>query len=163
MSRTCIRPAVPADAGTIVRLVRQLALFEKEPVETVRLTESDIVRDGFGDHPRFEALIAELDGEPAGFAVFFHNYSTWEGQAGLWVEDIFVEERARDRGLGRQLMVEIARVARARGCPRVELSVLAWNPAREFYARIGFDHMEEWLPYRITEPALGTLAMGLDG
>ena len=160
MSEGSIRPAGPEDAGDIVRLVRALAAYENEPVETVRMTEADVLRDGFSEPRRFEVLLAEDAGEAVGFALFFHNYSTWEGRAGIYVEDLFVEERARGQGLGRALVVEIARIAKARDCPRIGLWVLHWNPTREFYHRIGINHMDEWLPYRMVEPENGRLAEG---
>ncbi len=160
MSEGSIRPAGPEDAGDIVRLVRALAAYENEPVETVRMTEADVLRDGFSEPRRFEVLLAEDAGEAVGFALFFHNYSTWEGRAGIYVEDLFVEERARGQGLGRALVVEIARIAKARDCPRIDLWVLHWNPTREFYHRIGINHMDEWLPYRMVEPEIGRLADG---
>ena len=158
MSRTRIRWARPIDAGTIVRLVQALAAYENEPAESVKMTEADVLRAGFGEPRRFECLLAELDGEAVGFALFFHNYSTWEGRAGLYVEDLFVEERARGHGLGRALMAAIAAVARERDCPRVDLWVLHWNPTREFYHRIAMNHMREWLPYRMTGEAIASLA-----
>ena len=158
-----VRPAVSADAGTIVQLVRELAEYEKEPLTSVKMTEADVLRDGFGAERRFECLIAEVDGRAAGFALFFHNYSTWEGRAGLYVEDIYVSEWARGVGVGRRLLVEIAAVARSRGCPRVDLWVLHWNPARAFYDRIGFIDMADWRPYRLTGDALERLASERDG
>ena len=124
MPNTQVRFAVPDDAATIVRLVRSLAVYEKESVEIVRLTEADVLRDGFGDPPRFETLLAELDGTPVGFALFFHNYSTWQGRPGLHLEDLYVEEHARGHGLGADLLRELARIAQVRGCARMELSVL---------------------------------------
>lgn len=161
--KTAVRPATAADAGEIVRLVRALAAYENEPPESVKITEADVLRDGFGAVPRFEALLAELDGAVVGFALYFHNYSTWEGRAGLYVEDLFVEQHARGLGLGRKLLAAIAGIARKRGCQRIDLWVLHWNPTRGFYHRIGLNHMEEWLPYRMTEPDIGTLAAESDG
>ncbi|MDP6821951.1 MAG: GNAT family N-acetyltransferase [Dehalococcoidia bacterium] len=155
-----IRTAVPGDAGTIVQLVRSLAIYEKEPVETVQLTEAGVLRDGFGDSPWFEALLAELDGKAVGFALFFHNYSTWLGKPGLYLEDLYVEEQARGYGLGLDLMRELARIAAERGCARFELSVLDWNPTRDFYHRLGFEDMDEWLTYRLDEPGIEKLARG---
>jgi GNAT superfamily N-acetyltransferase len=156
--RLTIRAATPADAGTIVALIRELAIYEKEPLTSVKATEADILRDGFGPTPRFECLLAEVDGRPAGFALFFHNYSTWEGRAGLYVEDIFVSEWARGRKVGRRLLAAIAATAEARGCRRVDLSVLHWNPARAFYERIGLVEMTAWRPYRLKDAALAALA-----
>jgi ribosomal protein S18 acetylase RimI-like enzyme len=153
-----IRPAVPADAPTIVQLVRELAEYEREPLANVRITETDVLRDGFGPERRFECLLAEIDGRAAGFALFLHNYSTWLGRAGIHVEDIYVSEWARGSGLGRRLLAAVAAAARARGCRRVDLSVLHWNPARAFYERIGFKELSEWRPYRLADESLDRLA-----
>jgi len=158
MAMTRVRPATPNDSGTIVQLVQSLAVFEKEPIETVQLTEADVLRDSFGDSPLFETLLAELDGIAVGFALFFHKYSTWQGRPSLHLEDLYVEEHARGNGLGMDLMRELARIAEERGCARFELSVLDWNPTREFYHRIGFENMEEWLSYRLDEPGIAKLA-----
>ncbi len=156
-STTVIRPAARDDAATIVRLVRELADFEGLGHEA-RACEADILRDGFGAQPRFECLLAEVDGEALGFALFFHNYSTFEGRAGLYLEDIYVDERVRGLGLGRALMARLARLAIERGCARLELSVLHWNPAREFYRHLGFEHNADWLPYRVGGALLEALA-----
>lgn len=162
MTATLIRPARPEDAATIVELVRALAVYENEPLTSVKLTPEDVLRDGFGAEKRFEALIAELGGRPVGFALYFHNYSTWEGRAGLYVEDLFVLEEARGHGLGRQLITALAAIADARGCRRLDLNVLDWNPTRDFYHRLGISHMKEWLPYRLTQPALAKLGAEAD-
>ncbi len=158
MGEIRIRAAIASDASSIVGFVRKLALFEREPAANVRLTEADVLRDAFGPNPRFEVLIAEMDGAPAGFALFFPNYSTWEGRPGLYLEDIFVEESARRHGIGRKLIAALARIARERKCARIDLSVLDWNPARGFYRQLGFRHMETWQPFRLTGPALDALA-----
>lgn len=147
--RIRVRLACVADSPLIVHFIRELAAFEKEPPESVRITESDVERDGFGPTPRFETLIAELDGAPVGFALFFPNYSTWEGRPGLYVEDIFVEEHARRHGVGRQLMAAVARIAEQRGFARIDLAMLDWNPARAFYRSLGFEQMEWWQPFRL--------------
>lgn len=161
-----IRAATPEDAGTLVMLVRALAEYEKEPMSSVKLTEADLLRDGFTEPRRFEALIAELDGKPAGFALFFHNYSTWEGRAGIFIEDLFVLPTARGAGLGRKLITAVAAIAAQRGCPRVDLNVLDWNPTREFYHRLDINHMSDerqtWLPYRMTRRAIEILAADAD-
>jgi GNAT superfamily N-acetyltransferase len=162
MTKTAVRWADAKDASEIVRLVQALAIYEKEPVSIVKLTEADVLRDGFppdGGAKRFECLLAELDGTPVGMALFFHNYSTWEGRAGLYVEDLFVEEHARGHGLGRALMAALARVAADRDCPRLDLNVLDWNPTRDFYHRIEMAHMADWLPYRMTRGAIAALAV----
>ncbi len=151
---TRVRRATPEDAATIVRFVRALAEFEREPAESVRLTEVDVLRDGFGERPLFEVLIAELDGAAVGFALFFPHYSTWEGRATLYLEDLFVDEAARGHGIGRALLAALARLAVERGAPRIDLSVLDWNPAREFYHRLGMAHMDDWLPYRMSGEAI---------
>lgn len=153
-----VRWATSGDAPAIVRFIRGLAEFEREPASSVKVTEADIVRDGFGETPRFEALIADQDGSPVGFALFFMSYSTWEGTAGLYIEDLFVLEEARGSGAGRALMAAAAAVARERGCARLELSVLDWNPARGFYERLGMRHQESWLPYRLDAAGIEALA-----
>jgi GNAT superfamily N-acetyltransferase len=152
-----VRPAAPGDASAIVSMVRDLARFE-DMLDQVQITEADVLRDGFGAAPRFEALIAERDGAPVGFALFFHNYSTFEGRSGLYLEDIYVAPEARGAGAGKALMARVARIALERACPRFELSVLHWNPAREVYQRLGFRHSSDWLPYRLKGEALHHLA-----
>jgi len=159
MGTTIVRSATAADVETILRFIKGLAAFEKEP-DAVKATMADLLRDGFGEHPKFEVLIAEVDQEPVGFAFFFPTYSTWEGRPGLHLEDIFVVEQARGLGVGRALLVTLARIAVVRGYARLELSVLHWNPAREFYHRLGMKQQEEWLPYRISGEALQALAAG---
>ena len=117
-----VRPATPDDAATIVEFVRLLAEFEHEPVEHVRLTEDDVRRDGFGDAPAFEALIADLDGEAVGFALIFPNYSTWEGRPGIYVEDVYVRAEQRGGGVGEAIMTAIARLALERDAARIDLN-----------------------------------------
>ncbi len=158
MPLTAVRPAAPEDAGEIVRLVRALAAYEHEPLASVKLTEAIVGRDAFGPTPCFEALLGELDGEVVGLALYFHNYSTWEGRPGLFLEDLFVEQRARGHGLGRALLVALARIARDRGCGRIEFNVLEGNPAREFYHRLAIEPLEAWRPYRMNEAAIRRLA-----
>ncbi len=157
MPQITVRPATPADVETILTFIKGLAAFEREP-DAVKTTVDDLRRDGFGEHPKFETLIAELDGQPVGFALFFPTYSTWEGRPGIHLEDIFVIEQVRGQGVGRKLMAALAAIAVARDYPRLELSVLHWNPAREFYHRLGMGHLEEWLPYRLSGEALRALA-----
>jgi len=161
MSETRIRWAQAEDAGEIVRLVRALTLYENEPVEIVKLDEAAVRRDGFpppGQPRRFECLLAELDGRTVGLALFFPNYSTWEAGPGIYVEDLFVDEAARGHGLGQALMAAVAQIAQARGCGRVDLNVMHWNPTRDFYQRIGMRHMNDWLPYRMSGEAIAELA-----
>ena len=157
-----IRWARPDDAAHIVRLIKDLAAFEKEPESSVKMTEADILRDGFGmpsgSPVRFECLIGEKDGDPVGLCLFFHNYSTWEGRAGLYIEELFVSEQLRGSGLGRDLMAAMAAIAVARNCPRIDLSVLHWNPARAFYERQEMHEMDEWRSYRMERDAIAKLA-----
>lgn len=151
-----IRDATVDDAGTILAMVKGLALFEKAP-DAVRATEEDFRREGFGPRPSFRCAIAELDGRAAGFALWFYNFSTWEGRRGIYLEDLFVEPWARGHALGERLVRHVAAIAVREGCGRLDLWVLRWNPARGFYERLGLRHMEEWLPYRIDGEALRRL------
>lgn len=157
MPSITIRPATVADIDTILHFIKSLAAFEREPA-AVKTTPEDLLRDGFGAQPKFETLIAEMGDTPVGFALFFPSYSTWEGRAGLHLEDIFVEESARRHGVGQQLMQTLAALAVERGYARLELQVLDWNPAREFYHRLGMEHLQEWLSYRVSGAALRKLA-----
>jgi ribosomal protein S18 acetylase RimI-like enzyme len=152
-----IRPATAEDVPTLLALIRALARYEHAE-DKVHADEATLRAEGFGGRPAFEAIIAYVDGRPAGFALFFHNFSTWVGRRGLYVEDLFVEEWARGRGLGERLLAELAGIAVARGCRRLDLSVLTWNPARAFYERIGLRQLDEWLPYRIEGEGLQALA-----
>ncbi|MEQ9643773.1 MAG: GNAT family N-acetyltransferase [Alphaproteobacteria bacterium] len=163
MATTQIRPATPDDAATVVRLIKALAVYENEPESVVEMTEANFRAHGFGERPYFECLLAELDGEAVGFALYFHNYSTWTGKPGIYLEDLFVDERARGHGLGRALVEELARIAQARDCGRLDLSVLHWNQTRDFYHRIGMKHMADWLPYRLDRAGMATLAANREG
>jgi GNAT superfamily N-acetyltransferase len=157
MGDIVIRPAGPEDVATLLQLIRALAEFEKLAHE-VRASEADLLREGFGPTPRYEALLAEEDGRALGFALYFHTFSTFEGRSGLHLEDIFVRDQARGRGIGRKLMGRLAAIAAERDCARLDLSVLHWNPARRFYDRLGMKQMAEWLPYRLAGPGLAQLA-----
>ena len=152
-----IRKATAEDVPTLLDLIRALARYE-DAEDKVHADEATLRSEGFGDRPAFEAIIAYVDGRPAGFALFFHNFSTWVGRRGLYVEDLYVEEWARKQGLGLKLLAELARIATSRGCRRLDLSVLKWNPARAFYERIGLRHLDEWLPYRVEGEGLHSLA-----
>ncbi len=154
MSAVTIRPAAPADAATIVALVRELADFERLS-HYAKITVADVERD-LGRY--FEALLAERGGEPLGLALFFHSDSTFEGRPSLCLEALFVRDQARGTGVGRRLLAALAALARERGCKRLDLMVLDWNPAREVYAHLGFKQIEEWLPYRLSGDALDRLA-----
>jgi GNAT superfamily N-acetyltransferase len=161
MSAVAIRPAAAADMGLLLALVRDLAAYERAP-EAVVATEEDLRLHGFGQEPRFEALLAFIGERPAGFALYFPNFSTWLGRPGLYLEDIFVGEWARRRGVGRALMARLAAIALDRGWGRIDFSVLDWNPARQFYERLGCAARGQWLPYRAEGEALRRLA-ALDG
>ncbi len=161
MSELVIRAAGPEDVGTLMGFVRDLAAFERVP-DAVRASEADLLRDGFGPVPRFEARLALLDAAPCGFTLFFTSYSTWEGRPGLYLEDIYVADWARRRGVGRRLLADLAQIALARDYRRLDLSVLDWNPARGFYESIGLSHNSGWLPYRVSGAGLKALAQARD-
>lgn len=152
-----IRAATAADVPLLLRMIRELAAFEEAEHE-VKADEARLLAEGFGPRPGFEALVAEVAGEAAGFALFFHNFSTWEGRKGLYVEDLYVRPAARRHGVGRRLLAACAAIARQRGCARLDLAVLDWNPARGFYQRLGFTPMTAWLPQRLSGAALERLA-----
>jgi GNAT superfamily N-acetyltransferase len=157
MAEVTIRAATAADAGTIVRMIRALAEYERL-LDRVRIEEADVLRDGFGPRPCFECLLAESAGDTVGFALYMTDYSTFDGRPGIFVEDLFVTEPARGRGVGRLLLARLAALARERGGASLSLVVLDWNPARAFYDRLGFAEASGWLPYRMTGAALEGLA-----
>jgi GNAT superfamily N-acetyltransferase len=153
-----IRPATVADAALVLAFIRDLAEYERLPHEVVA-TEELLRETLFGPAPGAEVLLAELDGEPAGFALFFHNFSTFLGRRGLYLEDLLVRPAARGRGVGRALLARLAAIARERECGRFEWSVLDWNEsAIGFYRALGAVPMEDWTVYRVTGAALDRLA-----
>ncbi|HEX9200880.1 MAG TPA: GNAT family N-acetyltransferase [Acidobacteriaceae bacterium] len=153
-----IRPATPADIPQILAFIRELADYEREPASAVA-THEDLLRDGFSEPRRFHCLIAEYDGSPAGFALYFYNYSTWRGHAGIYLEDLFVKPHFRGKGIGKALLSAVAAIAVAEGCPRFEWSVLDWNqPAIDFYNSLGATAMSEWTIMRVSGDALPSLA-----
>ena len=153
-----IRPATPDDVAMILRLVRELAIYEREP-EAVVATEAMLGDALFGAQPAAEAVIAEVDGVTEGFALFFHNFSTWTGRRGLYLEDLYVTPGARGRGLGKALLSHLAGLALDRRCARFEWAVLDWNtPAIDFYDSVGAASMDEWTVRRVTGDALVKLA-----
>jgi len=157
-----IRPATRDDVALILTFIRELATFEREP-DAVFATEADLLRDGFSaDSPRrFDCLIGLLDGQPAGFALYFHNYSTWRGRAGIHLEDLFVRPECRGKGLGRALIEEVAHIAGAEGCVRMQWDVLEWNlPAVGFYEQMGAAMLLEWRTMRVVDERLKTLGAG---
>jgi len=150
-----IRFATAQDAEVIVGFVRGLALYEREP-EAVEVTPEILRGQMESDDPPFECLLAEEDGAPVGFALFFRNYSSWRGRPGLFLEDLFVPERHRRKGVAGALLKRLAAIAMARGYGRMEWSVLNWNtPAHAFYRSLGAAPLDEWTIWRISADALG--------
>ena len=153
-----IRNATAGDVPLILQLIRELAEYEKLS-HLVVATAEDLRRDGFSERPYFHVLIAEWDGEPAGYALYFHNYSTFRGRPGLFLEDLFVRPQFRKKGIGKALLLRLAKVAVDKGCARFEWQVLDWNtPSIEFYKSLGAEVMKEWLTMRVTGEALTKLA-----
>ena len=155
-----LRAATRDDVPAIRQLIRDLAEYEKEPQSAV-VTEADLLRDGFGERPLFRVVMAEWEGEVAGFAFYFFNYSTWQGRPGLYLEDLFVRPAHRGRGIGKALLVHLAGVALRENCGRFVWQVLDWNePALRFYESLGARVMKEWLTMRVDGEALRRLAQG---
>jgi GNAT superfamily N-acetyltransferase len=153
-----IRPATRADAATIAALVRELADYEKL-LHEAKARPEDFLRELESPNPVVHVLIAEWNGEPAGFALYFFNFSTFVGRPGLYLEDLFVRPAQRSHGIGRALLSELARVAQARDCGRMEWAVLDWNePALRFYQSLGARQMKEWIVHRLTPVEIGRLA-----
>lgn len=153
-----IRPATPSDAGTIATLVRELADYEKL-LHEARATDEDFRRELTAETPVIRVLIAEWDGVAVGFALYFFNYSTFVGRAGLYLEDLFVRPTMRGKGVGRELLRALARIARDRGCGRMEWAVLDWNePALKFYRTLDARPMKEWIVHRLTPVEIEKLA-----
>jgi len=152
-----IRPANSDDISQLLELIGELADYERAPNEAVATPE--LIHEAlFGERPSAEAVIAEWEGSPAGFALFFHNFSTWLGRPGLYLEDLFVRQTMRGRGIGKALLLHLARLARERGCGRMEWSVLDWNqPAIDFYRSLGAVPMDEWTVFRLDRNALNAL------
>jgi len=154
MPRISVRPAAPDDVPLLHRLVCELADYEQLR-DSVTATESDLARALFGEHPACEAVVGLADDAPAGFALFFHNYSTFAGKPGLYLEDLYVRSEARGCGLGKALFMHLARTAVERGCGRMEWTALHWNaPAIAFYERLGARAMDDWRLFRLTGEAL---------
>src|SRR5438445_11650868 len=153
-----IRPATAADVPVILELIRALATYERAPNE-VTATEQGLVEVLFGAKPAAEVLLAFEDETAVGFAVFFHNFSTWLGLPGLYLEDLFVRPEHRGKGYGRALLVDLAKIARDRGCGRMEWAVLDWNePAMQFYRKLGAKPMDEWTVFRLKRYGINRLA-----
>lgn len=155
---TTIRPATAADVGLILKFIRALAVYEREP-DAVEATEEDLLRHGFGQNPYYQCVIAEHDGAPAGFALYFYDYSTWLGRPGLYLEDLFVEPQYRGLGIGKALLRRIAAIALEKGCARMKWEVLDWNqPAIDFYGGLGAEFLDTWRNVRVSGDALKKLA-----
>ena len=153
-----IRSATEADAALIVDLIKDLAEYEREPDKAIATTE-DIIRDGFGERPKFRCVIAEWQGEACGFALFYYNYSTWWGRAGIHLEDLFVRPPYRGKGIGKALLVHLAQICLKEDLRRLEWQVLDWNtPAFDFYKSLGARHLKEWWNMRVDGEALRKLA-----
>jgi GNAT superfamily N-acetyltransferase len=153
-----IRTARLADVPTILQLIRDLATYERAPNE-VTATEEQLVDVLFGEKPAAEVLLAFENETPVGFAVFFRNFSTWLGRPGLYLEDLFVKPEKRGKGYGHALLVDLAKIARDRGCGRMEWAVLDWNdPAIQFYHKLGAKPMNEWTVFRLTRDGIARLA-----
>ena len=157
-----IRPARVQDVPIILQLIRDLATYERAP-DQVTATEEQLVDVLFGDKPAADVLLAFEGDSPVGFAVYFYNFSTWLGRAGLYLEDLFVKPQDRGKGYGRALLVELAKIARDRGCGRMEWAVLDWNePAIKFYRALGAQPMHEWTVFRLTSEEIAKLADAAD-
>jgi GNAT superfamily N-acetyltransferase len=153
-----IRPARVEDCSTIVDLIRELAVYERLEHE-VRAGAEEIRSNLFGPRPYAEALIAEVDGGAVGIALFFHNFSTFRGQPGIYLEDLFVRPEHRGRGIGKALLASLARIGLERGCGRLEWSVLDWNePSIGFYRSLGALPQDDWTVFRVADAPLARLA-----
>ncbi|MEX8194076.1 GNAT family N-acetyltransferase [Comamonas guangdongensis] len=161
MNTLNIRPATEQDIDLILHFVRELAIYEKAEHE-VLATPEHVRRTLFCANPAVFGLICEVDGKAVGFAVYFFNYSTWQGQHGLYLEDLYVTPDARGHGAGKALLQHLAQIAVDRNCGRFEWSVLDWNtPSIQFYDRLGALPQNEWIRYRMTGTALQALAAGV--
>jgi GNAT superfamily N-acetyltransferase len=158
MSDLQIRSATPEDIPQILAFIRELAEYERAPEQAIAKGE-DLMRDGWGKEPKFRVVIAEWQGTPAGFALFFYNYSTWQGQPGLYLEDLFVRPAFRGKGIGKALLLHLAQIAVRENCGRFQWQVLDWNtPAIDFYKSLGARVLDEWLTMRVEGEALERLA-----
>jgi GNAT superfamily N-acetyltransferase len=153
-----IRPATAQDVRLMLDFIRGLAEYERAP-ELAVATGADLLRDGFGPQPRFHCIIAEWEGQPAGFAFYFYNYSTWRGRPGLYLEDLFVWPHLRGKGIGKALLVRLAQIALRENCGRFEWAVLDWNePAIQFYESLGARKIREWIIMRVEGDEIAKLA-----
>jgi GNAT superfamily N-acetyltransferase len=157
-SRVTVRSAEPSDVELIYRLIVELATYEHAPEQVVG-TPAMLADALFGERPSCEALIAEVDGAPVGFALFHGTFSTWECRAGIWLEDLYVPPEHRRYGVGGALLAELARITVERGCARLEWTALDWNtPALDFYAKLGAKRLSDWVQHRLDGESLRRLA-----
>jgi GNAT superfamily N-acetyltransferase len=158
IERTTIRPGRAADAEELANLIRELAVYERLE-QFAHATPDALRRDLFGARPAAETLLAEVGSETAGFALFFPTYSTFRGQPGMYLEDVFVRPTHRGKGIGKALLATVARIALERGCGRLEWAVLDWNePAIGFYESLGAESLDDWTTYRVADATLERLA-----
>jgi len=152
-----IRSASAEDVGRILDLIRHLAEYHERQDQVVA-TEEELLRDGFCEHPQFECLVAESNGEIVGMAIFHPNYSIWTARRGLFIDELAVSPRVRGQGIGQKLVSEVAKIALARGCQNLEMNVVHANPAKNFYDRYGFVHVDDLLTYRLSGQKFKRLA-----
>lgn len=157
MEKLSIRTAGPEDTPVILGFIKELASYEKLENEVVA-TEDLLNESLFGEKPYAEVILAEINGESVGFTLFFFNFSTFLGQPGLYIEDLYVKPEFRSRGIGKELLKHCATLAKERNCGRMEWWVLKWNTARKFYENLGAEAMDEWVVYRLTGKPLEKLA-----
>lgn len=155
-SNLIIRNADVEDVPLLLNFVKGIAEFEHLS-HMVSATEESLTKAFFGDRPYAEALIAELDAEPVGFVVFFHNFSTFVGKPGLYLEDLYVLPEHRGKGIGAALFKKCVQIARERDCGRMEWSALQWNPARKFYESFGAQLLDDWVIYRLDEEMISDI------
>lgn len=154
--KVALRKATADDVPVICKLVKALAEYQRQGSQ-VSASEESLKRDGFGPNPQFECLLAEIDGEAIGLAIFHPTYSTWDSSRGMFINDLFVSEVVRDQGVGIKLVTEVAVIAKEAGCQHLELNVVHANPARNFYDRCGFVHVDDLLTYRLPRERLDNL------
>lgn len=158
MSQIQIRTGTSKDIPFLIEMIKNLAEYEKEP-HAAKATEEDLQKYGFGETPLFQTLIGEIDGHSKGMAIYFFTWSTWTGRPTLFLEDLYVDPSSRKLGLGFQLFQRLGEIALEKNCARFEWSVLDWNQlARNFYHKLGAEHRQGWLPYRLEGNSLKNLA-----
>lgn len=147
-----VRPITPADILDFMAMLHELASYEQAPSDALCCSEADFLRDGFGPDRAFECLFVEVGNVTIGFATLFPTYSSWQGKRGLMIHDLFVRESARGKGAATALVQTIQGLAAKRGCSRVDVNVLTWNSARQFYEKLGFLPQPDWVLHRFAVP-----------